>query len=112
MKTQVELEAEHRLLQTRRRRGVVLKLIRSGHQTQLSRMDDFELWTILLKMGTAMGRDQVRTMLQDLQTLGYIDFASDLNEDTGKYEMSQIELTAAGLRFMSIGRGNEDVELR
>lgn len=101
--------AERKLVLARRRRGIILKLIREGHEAQLSRLDDLETWTMLLKMGQTMGRDQVVTLLQDLQVLDYIDFKSSMNEISGRIELSQIELTAAGLRFMTAGRSNDDV---
>lgn len=106
------IEADRRMVQRQRRRGIVMKLIREGHENQMSRMDDLEMWGTLLRAGITMGRDQVRTMLQDLQVLGYIDFKSTFNEESGQRELSQIELSAAGVRFMDIGRSNEDILLR
>jgi hypothetical protein len=111
MRTEAEVEVERRLLQLRRRRGMILKLVRSGHENQLSRMDDFEVWSMLLKLSPGVGRDQVVTMLQDLEVLDYLDFKSRHNEDTGRVELSEIELTALGLRFMVARRSNDDVEL-
>ena len=103
------MSGERELVLTKRRRGIILKLVRQGHEAQLSRMDDFEVWTMLLKMGQTLGRDQVLTLLQDLQVLEYIDFKQTTNEVTGRVEISQIMLTAAGLRFMVARRSNEDV---
>jgi hypothetical protein len=40
--------AERKLVLARRRRGIILKLVREGHENQLPRMDDFEMWTMLL----------------------------------------------------------------
>jgi len=111
MKSQSELEADRRLLQMRRRRGFILKQVRAGHENQLSRLDDFELWALCLKVGQTLGRDQVVTFLQDLEVLGYLDFKTTYNEYSGRVELSQIELTAMGLRFMVAGISNEDVEL-
>jgi hypothetical protein len=101
--------AERKLVLARRRRGIILKLIREGHENQLPRLDDLELWTMLLKMAQTMGRDQVVTLLQDLRVLDYIDYKQTMNELTGRIELSQIELTAAGLRLMVVGRSNDDV---
>ena len=103
------MEAERREIQARRRRGIILKLVREGHENQLSRMDDFELWSILLKMGQTVGRQQVATLLQDLQVLDYLDFKSTPNDETGRVELSQITLTAAGLRFYTRRKSNDDV---
>ncbi len=101
--------AERKLIQAQRRRGIILKLVREGHENQLSRLDDFEVWAVLQKMGQTLGRDQVVTLLQDLEVLDYIDFKSAVNEYSGRVELSQIVLTAAGLRFMIAGRSNDDV---
>jgi hypothetical protein len=101
--------AERKLVLARRRRGIILKLIREGHENQLPRLDDLELWTMLLKMAQTMGRDQVVTLLQDLRVLDYIDYKQTMNDLTGRIELSQIELTAAGLRLMVVGRSNDDV---
>lgn len=111
MKSEAEMDAERRLLQARRRRGMIMKLVRGGHENQFSRMDDFEVWTMFQKMLQSVGRDQVVTMLQDLQVLNYIDFKTSHNEDTGRVMLSEIELTPLGLRFMMTRRSNEDVEL-
>lgn len=110
-KTQAELDAEVELLRLRRRRGIILKLIRGNHENQGSRMDDFEIWSMMLKIVTGVGRDQVRTMLQDLEVLDYVTFHSHHNENSGELELSQIELTATGLRFMIGRKSNDDVEL-
>jgi hypothetical protein len=101
--------AELKLIQARRRRGIILKLIREGHENQLSRMDDLEVWGVLLKMRQTVGRDQTVTLLQDLRILDYIDFKSQMNENSGRMELSEIQLTARGLRFMTEGRSNDDV---
>jgi hypothetical protein len=110
-KTQAELAAEQELLRLRRRRGIILKLIRGNHEYQGSRMDDFEVWSMMQKIVSGVGRDQVRTMLQDLEVLDYITFHSEHNVNSGELELSQIELTAAGLRFMTGRKSNDDVEL-
>jgi hypothetical protein len=103
------MEAERREIQARRRRGIILKLVREGHENQLSRMDDFEVWAVFLKMGQAVGRQQVVTLLQDLQVLDYIDFKTSCDEETGRVELSQIVLTAAGLRFYTRRQSNDVV---
>jgi|GEM_PF-4722433 len=104
-----EMRAERELIQARRRRGIILKLVRQGHENQFSRMDDFEVWAMLQKLGQSIGRDQALTLLQDLEVLDYIDYKSSINEITGRTELSQIQLTANGLRFVTAGRSNDDV---
>ena len=101
--------ADRRAILAQRRRGIILKLVREGHENQLSRMDDFEVWAVLQKMAQVLGRDQVVTLLQDLEVLEYITYRSKANEFSGRTEITQIELTALGLRFMTAGRSNDEV---
>ncbi|QNI34521.1 hypothetical protein H7849_11860 [Alloacidobacterium dinghuense] len=103
------MSAEHELVQTRRKRGIVLKLVRQGHEKQLSRMDDFEVWAILQDLGINLGRDQVLTMLQDLQILSLLSFKSQHNEFSGRVEIKQIELTAAGIGLVTRRKSTDDV---
>jgi hypothetical protein len=97
------------LVQIRRKRGIILKLVRYGHEQQMSRMDDYEVWCILQDMGYNLGRNQVLTMLQDLQVLGYLRFEQEVNECTGRTEIKQIELTPAGIGLVTRRKSNEDV---
>lgn len=103
------MSAERELILAKRRRGIILKLVRQGHENQFPRLDDFELFAMLQELGQSVGRDQVLTLLQDLEVLDYVSFKSITNENTGRKELSQIELTAAGLRFVTRGKSNEDV---
>jgi hypothetical protein len=101
---------ELRAMQDRRRRGLIMSWVREGHMNQLSRMDDLQIWGMFLKLGLTVGREQVITLLQDLAVLEYIDFKQGMDEDSGRTTISQIQLTAAGLRFMTLRRSNDDVQ--
>jgi len=103
------MNAERELIQTRRRRGTMLKFVRQGHEAQLSRMDDFEVFAMMQELGHTMGRDQVITMLQDLKVLGYLDFKQKVNELSGRTEISEIELTAMALGVVIRRKSNDDV---
>ncbi len=103
------MNTERELILTKRRRGILLKLVRQGHEAQLSRMDDFEVFAILQELGHSMGRDQVLTMLQDLQLLGYLNFKQKVNDITGRIEVRDIELTATGLGVVLRRKSNDDV---
>jgi hypothetical protein len=103
------MSAERELVQTKRRRGIMLKLIRQGHEAQFSRMDDFEMFGMMQELGTSMGRDQVLTMLQDLQVLGYLTFKSGMNGITGRTEICEIELTAKGIGAVVRRKSDDDV---
>jgi hypothetical protein len=103
------MSAERELIQAKRRRGIILKLVRQGHEAQMPRMDDFEVYAMMQELGQSVGRDQVLTLLQDLEVLEYVTFKSKTNEETGRTELSQIELSANGLRFVTRGKSNDDV---
>ena|ERR1035437_7950268 len=103
------MSTERELIQAKRRRGIILKLVRQGHESQLPRMDDFEAFAMMQELGQSVGRDQVLTLLQDLHVLEYLCFKSSTNERTGCIELSQIELSAVGLRFVTRGKSNDDV---
>lgn len=102
------MEAERKELIVRRRRGIILKLIRENHEDQGTRYTDGELWAMLLKLRQTVGQEQVVTLLQDLQTLDYVDFKSE-PDSKGNMRLSEIELTANGLRFYTRQKSNEDV---
>jgi len=97
------------LRQTRRRRGTMLKFIRQGHEQQLSRMDDYDMWVMMLDLGMTMGRVQVLTMLQDLLTLGLIDYKAKNDEKTGDLRIFEIQLTAAGLSLVIRRKSTDEV---
>ncbi len=103
------MSAERELILTRRRRGIILKLVRQGHEAQLSRMDDFEVFAMMQELGQSVGRDQVLTLLQDLQTLDYLDFNQKTNEISGRKEISEISLTAKGLGLVVRRKSNDEV---
>ena len=109
MEVERHMSAERELILTKRRRGIVLKLVRQGHEAQLPRMDDFEVFAMLQELGHSVGRDQVLTMLQDLLMLGYLGFHQKTNEITGRIEVSGIELTATGLSVVLRHKSNDDV---
>lgn len=103
------MSGERELILARRRRGIILKLVRQGHEAQMPRMDDFEVFAMMQQLGQSVGRDQVLTILQDLEVLDYLTFKSTHNEITGRVELSLISLTAKGLRFVSAGKSDDDV---
>jgi hypothetical protein len=103
------MSAERELIQAKRRRGIILKLVRQGHESQMPRMDDFEVFAMMQELGQSVGRDQILTLLQDLEVLEYLEFKSTANEMTGRTELKQIELSANGLRFVIRGKSNDDV---
>jgi len=105
------MSGERELVLVRRRRGIILKLVRQGHEAQLSRMDDFEVFAMMQELGQSVGRDQVLTLLQDLQILEYLDFHQRTDEMTGRKVITEIALTAKGLDLVGRRKSNDDVLL-
>jgi len=102
-------EPNRELVRIRRRRAMMLQFIRDGHEGQMSRLDDFEIYALMQDMGTTMSRNQVMTMLQDLQTLGLVTFHSEWNEPNERYVAKEIMLTAAGTALVLRRKSNDDV---
>jgi hypothetical protein len=100
---------EGELIQIKRRRGNMLKLIRQGHEAQFDRMDDFEMYAMMQNLGSNMSRGQVLTMLQDLQVLGYVTFEQSFSDLKERMIAEEIMLTAAGLALVMRRKDNEEV---
>lgn len=103
------MASEMELRQLARRRGNMLKLIRQNHEEQLDRMDDSDLADIMLKIGFHMSTRQVVTMLQDLQTLGYVTFHQEFSEALERIALSEIMLTPNGLTLVTRRKNTDDV---
>jgi hypothetical protein len=100
---------EQEILQTKRRRGNMLKLIRQGHEKQLDRMDDSDMARMMLNLGAHMSQRQVLTMLQDLQVLGYISFNQRFCDVRERFVAEQIMLTAVGLAVVTRRKDNDEI---
>ena len=105
------MNANRELIQIRRRRGLMLKFVRDGHEQQMSRMDDLEMWGMLQDVGVSIGRNEVITMLQDLETFGYLTFRESCDPVSGRKRISEIELTGRGVSLVLNRRGNDEVLL-
>jgi hypothetical protein len=95
------------LAQYRTRAAFVLKQIRIGHENQLHRLTDLELTAVMQDSGFHISLFQVRTLLQDLKQVGYIDFREEFNEDAGCMAIREIVLSAEGLRFYLRRKSND-----
>ena len=81
-------------------RGEILKLVRTRHRGQQSRMDHVMLWQILRGIGIDVGEDDVLTYLQDLQSMDCIKFVSEQNRRTNRTSITLIEMCSRGLRIL------------
>jgi len=100
---------EQELIQTKRRRGNMLKFVRQGHEAQLERMDDYQMAKMMQDIGSRMSQRQVLTMLQDLQVLGYVTFSQHFCEFKERMVAEEIMLTAAGLALATRRQDNDEV---
>lgn len=103
------MATEQEWIQTKRRRGNMLKLIRQGHEAQLERMDDFEMAKMMQALGANMSQRQVLTMLQDLLVLGYVSFSQRFCEVLERVVAEEIILTALGLALVIRRKDNDEV---
>ncbi|HLJ87745.1 MAG TPA: hypothetical protein VKZ53_13045 [Candidatus Angelobacter sp.] len=87
--------------QMKRWRGVVLSLVRNGHLKQESRLDDLCLWGLLQDLGYSVSQNDVRTLLQDLGEMSYLKFRQQKDDATGDVRISEIQITAHGLRIVA-----------
>lgn len=93
-----------------RARGEILRLIRTRHRAQSSRMDHVELWHMLRGLGLDVGEDDVITFLQDLQEAVLVEFEEDRERRTNRINITKIQLCTRGLRVLE-GRIEEDIVL-
>ena len=103
------MSEEQEVRQIKRQRATMLKLVRQGHESQLHRMDDFEMWAAMQDLGMQMGRRQVLTMLQDMAVFGYVRFRQGFDEDQEHICLTEIELTALGTAITVRRQSNDEV---
>jgi hypothetical protein len=103
------MATEQELIQTKRRRGNMLKLIRQNHEHQADRMDDFEMAKMMQSLGAHMSQRQVLTMLQDLQIFGYVSFQQRFCEIRERTIAEEIMLTGAGLGVVIRRKDTDEV---
>jgi hypothetical protein len=83
-----------------RMRGEMLKLVRTRHKAQQSRMDHVELWHLMRGVGLDIGENDVITFLQDLAALDLIQFDEEKNRYTNRTSILRIQVCARGLRVL------------
>ena len=103
------MASELELLQIKRRRGNVLKLIRQNHEEQLQRWTDSEVLHMMQSLGAAMSPRQMMTMLQDLQTLGLIAFKQRFCDFRERQVAEEIMLTPVGLALTTRRKDTDEV---
>ena len=93
-----------------RARGEILKLVRTRHRAQQSRMDHVELWHMLRGIGIDVGENDVITYLQDLEAADMVEYEQDQDRRTNRISITKIQLCALGLRVLE-GRFKDDTVL-
>ena len=83
-----------------RARGEILRLVRTRHRAQQSRMDHIELWHMLRGIGIDVGENDVITYLQDLGMMDYVEFQSEKDRRTNRVSITAIQLCTRGLRVL------------
>jgi hypothetical protein len=102
-------EVDQEIVQTKRRRGKMLKFIRQGHEKQFERMDDFEMLAMMQDTGSNMSQRQVMTMLQDLKSFGLVEFKQDFNHEKERMVAEQIMLSALGVSIVTRRKNTEEI---
>ena len=87
----------------------MLKSIRQGHEKQLHRMDDFEMFCQMQDLGMRMSQNQVVTMLQDLAVFGYVKFVQGFDDVRERVCLTELELTAMGTAITVRRQSNDEV---
>ena len=81
----------------KRLRGAVIKLLCTNHDAQHARFDATALWSALVRgLGFDVSKNEVKTVLQDLDGRGYAKFTAKRDLDTGEIYIMQIELCPKG----------------
>ncbi|HWR37022.1 MAG TPA: hypothetical protein VN622_14260 [Clostridia bacterium] len=82
--------------QMKRLRGQVLEILYANHRAQRPRLDSLTLWGALRRLLWDLGRNDVRTVLQDLKRRGYVSYTTQRDKDTNRETMSQIMIEPKG----------------
>lgn len=90
------MSTQQRTALMKRWRGVVLELVYQGHCTQQSRLDDLALWGLMRDLSHDVSRNDVITVLQQLETRGYLKFKQNKDATTGHTDVREIQITAQG----------------
>lgn len=77
-------------------RGEILKLIYLNQEKQSSRLTDVTLWGVLSDLHYDVGRNLVRSLLQDLADRQCVRYQQEKDADTGKIAIRQIEILPRG----------------
>ena len=102
-------EVDQEIVQTKRRRGKMLKFIRQGHEAQFERMDDFEMLAMMQDTGSNMSLRQVITMLQDLKAFGLVEFKQYFSHEKERNVAEEIMLSPVGVSLVTRRKNTDEV---
>ena len=82
----------------KRLRGQILEMLATNHDKRQSRLDSSLVWSMLVRLGFDVSKDEVTTLCEDLQSRGYIKYVLNkkLFERTGDRLYMQMELCPSG----------------
>ena len=80
----------------RRLRGEILRVLYLGDETRKARLDDLTLTAVLERMQYDVYLNLIDELLHDLKERGFVEFAEDRNNATGKSSIRLIRITPAG----------------
>jgi hypothetical protein len=103
------MNADQEIVQTKRRRGNMLKFIRQGHEAQFQRMDDFEMHAMMQDVGSNMSLRQVMTMLQDLQAFELITFRQRFDQQRERQVAEEIMLSPLGISLVTRRKNTDEI---
>lgn len=81
-------------------RGVILKLIRINQKNRGPRMDDMILWGNLRDLQHDVGINEVRTALNDLHDLAYLDYKELHNDFTNAVSYHKLRIESKGVKLV------------
>ena len=87
-------------VKARRLRGVILKLVRINQKNRVARMDDIDLWSNLRDLQHDVGINEVRTALNDLKDLDYLDYKEVRNDFTNKISYHKLRIEPKGVKLV------------
>jgi hypothetical protein len=92
-------------------RGVILQLVSENHLGQNHRLTLTVLHAALSRLGYSLGRNELVTLMQNLNDRGYLGYKELRDKDTWRLDMIEIQITPAGVDVVEGTRVDPAVEV-